>query len=365
MSTIGDGLPSRKVQSTRLVRPSAFFWSRFQLVCAVAFAVCLLLSFVVLVAFHSGLLAIGLGALALASQTGNMWGLVQRGRELQRGYTTIPWLAGEVELRDPADGRVLVPRRYGGAPFRTMSLARAFAGEPQGIAEASGAHVMEEASVPSGEPPTIPEQTVRVPGGRPPIAALVVSALLVLAVVGAFVVTASSSGGARVVGVTGGVLASLTLVLAALSSVGRVASGRRKRQLDALAMYPLVIACRRTVEMFGEVSRSELASLRAQMALTVGRERVELWAGRRALRTTWSTLIADIHRVSRATAHDTRGNEKPAICIEYGTNQRLLLFPEQAGRRAMFYASEATTDSVVAEIVTVIAHQRTAEGRSN
>ena len=61
------------------------------------------------------------------------WGLVRVGiavqitQESESGYTTIPARAHELDLRDPANGRILSRAGEDGTPFKTLKAARSFA----------------------------------------------------------------------------------------------------------------------------------------------------------------------------------------------------------------------------------------------
>ncbi len=76
-----------------LVRPSAYFWSRFQFVGALALLASIVLVVVLIIGFHLFWASVVPAAFAFGSQAGNIGGLVQGTRELRRGYTTQPWLA--------------------------------------------------------------------------------------------------------------------------------------------------------------------------------------------------------------------------------------------------------------------------------
>jgi hypothetical protein len=52
---------------------------------------------------------------------------IQGGREVALGFTTLPWRAGEFELRDPAGGRILSQPGPTATPFKSMKAAREFA----------------------------------------------------------------------------------------------------------------------------------------------------------------------------------------------------------------------------------------------
>jgi hypothetical protein len=55
--------------------------------------------------------------------------LIQGGREVALGFTTLPWRAGQYALRDPANGHTLSLAGAPGTPFKSMKAAREFAAE--------------------------------------------------------------------------------------------------------------------------------------------------------------------------------------------------------------------------------------------
>lgn len=104
------------------IRPSAFAWARIVRVGVIGFAVGLVAALVFNFAFHLLWPTLVGMAFALIGAGAATASLVQNIREAEYGYTTLPWRTGELELRDPADGWIVVPA---GAGVRFDSLKEA------------------------------------------------------------------------------------------------------------------------------------------------------------------------------------------------------------------------------------------------
>jgi hypothetical protein len=118
------------------IRPSSYAWVRIGRLGIIGATVGLVVALVLIFGFHllwptffePALALMGGGALTASS--------IQNFREADCGYTTLPWRAGELELRDPADGRILVPAGAG-VRFDSLKDAREWLGTTN-VAAVSG-----------------------------------------------------------------------------------------------------------------------------------------------------------------------------------------------------------------------------------
>jgi hypothetical protein len=348
--------PSRRKMGSKdaLLRPTAYFWFSFQRVCAIAFVPGLVGSFVSIFAFHNGWPAFALGLLAFGSQAGNIGGLVQRARELRLGYTTIPALAGEVTLRDPADGSVLTDGHAGHPPLKTMKLAREYARQgPVQSFTVSPPPALQNQESPQSEITPSPPSILVGEERRPWPTVIFVGSVAVLALTAWIFFFEGSSSKFRVAGFGAGLVLSAIALSVLFVSLAGAANRRLARQMRSLSDLPdefALFPVRRTVELFGELPTDCLAAIQPEMVLSVSRDEVALWSGRGTLATVQSIPRGSIGAVSSSRAHDTRENEKPAILISYDDSRRLLLFPRVVGRGALRYADEVTTESIVGRI---------------
>jgi hypothetical protein len=254
--------------------------------------------------------------------------LIQRGRELRHGYTTIPWLAVGVELRDPVDGQTLVRAGVNHPSFTSMKQAREFAGASPPIESRSGYDNQQDKGVNArgydfgGSLIVGSDGRKRV--GLPFLGRVVLLAVLV---VSAFVFAGLTSPTyIRWIGFLVGLGCSLALLLVIAIYATGVGNRRRASQmaaLSALAPQIFVIAVRSTVELFGETRGIELERIYSKLMLTVGPTELALWSGKQSLTRVFSVTRESVHAVRSIRAHDTRGNEKPGVAIEFADSGRI------------------------------------------
>ena len=335
--------------------PTAFFWHRFQRVCVLAFFPSLAAALVGILVGHLLWAAFVPAAIAFGSQLANVGGLIQRKAELEHGYTTIPWLAGEVDLRDPSTGQVLVRAGSVTPDFTTIRSAREFAGEhlPVG-SEATQQRPLDED----------PDESVRVPDGRLDWLAVIVLIALGLLVMAIVIVGAPLIGGLsaepsrRVGGLLIGLLIGLVVIPGVLGFASRVVRRRVSRQLQALSRlpgHPLVAPALATVELFGEMSQQIRVRGASNLVLTADLGGVALWSGRRTLTKVCSISAAKIARVEASQARDLRGNVKPAVLIVGNDSQRIHVFIRSTGRWSLGLADGQTIKAEVGQIRSAVA----------
>jgi hypothetical protein len=329
-------------------RPSAYLWYQIQRACVIAFFPCLAVSFVVIIVFRQGWISVVLALLAFASQTAHIAGLVQRGRELQSGYTTIPWLAGEVKLRDPVDGRLLVAGGLEQPKFTSIKRARDYGSDHP----AATRHTV--FSVVASDSEGLPD--VKVIGGAWQGSGRLwagASAAAIVIAVGFVLSSLALSTGYRAVGVAFGVVGSIALLVLVLKFLSGLNSRRIARQLSALSGTTgnaLLVPVRCTVELFGEIAMPLSAPIPANLVLSVDHIGLTLWSGKSTLTQVCVVSGARVRDIRRGRARDTRGNEKPAIIVEDEDSLRLSLFPGRTGRGSIWYSDDATTDAIVLKI---------------
>jgi hypothetical protein len=351
----------------RLHRPSAYFWFRVNQVCGIGLLVGVLLSVIGILAFHQFWIAFIPGLLAVGSQTGNIGGLVQRSRELQSGYTTVPWLAGEVTLRDPKDGQVLLAGRGDQRTFASMKRAREFAS--QNVSDDPVDSLSNAPSTEGRRPANTGLGSIdQIPVGRSSRrsrSALRFMGLAVLAsVIAASFVLGSlrEDAPSRALGFSLGVIGSLALLMLVIQLLNRLYAARANHQLRALSVIApdaMVIPVRRTVELFGEIDTNQPVRIDAALLLSIDDIEVALWSGSRTLHKVMSISLPQVHDARTGTAHDTRGNEKSAILVAYGESRQIKLFLRRIGHGVMTYADEATTGVAVARIRAALAPVQT------
>ena len=344
----------------RLHRPSAYFWFRVNQVCGIGLLVGVLVSVIGILAFHQFWMGFIPGLLAVGSQTGNIGSLVQRGRELQSGYTTIPWLAGEVTLRDPRDGQVLLTGRVDQRTFTSTKRAREFASQNVPDPDDAADSLNNAPSIEDQRPASAGFSSIdQIPIGRSSKRKGSAIRFLVLVVL-AFVIAASYVLGSlreeapsRALGLSIGVVGSLALLVLVVQLMNRLSAARANHQLSALsAIAPeaTVIPVRRTVELFGEIDTNQPVHIDAALLLSIDGVEVALWSGSRTLHKVMSISLSQVHGARTGKAHDTRSNEKAAILVAYGESRQIKVFLRKIGRGSMTYADEATTGVAVTRI---------------
>jgi hypothetical protein len=350
----------------RLHRPSAYFWFRVNQICGIGLLAGVLVSVVGILAFHQFWMAVIPGLLAVGSQTGNIGSLVQRGRELQSGYTTIPWLAGEVTLRDPRDGQVLLTGRVDQRTFTSIERAREFAS--QNVPDDAVDSLNNTPSIEDQRPASTGFSSIdQIPIGGSSKRKGSAIRFLVLVVL-AFVIAASFVLGSlredapsRALGFSIGVVGSLALLVLVVQLMNRLSAARANHQLSALsAIAPeaTVIPVRRTVELFGEIDTNQPVHIDAALLLSIDHVEIALWSGSRTLQKVMSIPLSQVDDARTGTAHDTRSNQKAAILVAYGGSRQVRVFLRRIGRGAMIYADEATTGVAVAGIRTALTSAR-------
>lgn len=332
------------------VRPSAYFWSRFQLGCAIALLPSVVVSIILILGFHQFWAAVLPGLAAVGSQVGNVGGLVQRRREFRRRYTTMAWLTFEVELKDPADGQTLVASGSWHKPFDTLKVAREFhatrpseaADGTDTIATRAEAHspalqAAESISVDSGG-----WKAALVCLGLTLLAACATGALIfaIVVIAPAFPVAASALGL-----VSGAVVVALIFIYPTL-----VGNRRMAYQLKALSdIHPRVslVPIRAPVELFAELPEAATANLPSGLILAASDSEIALWCGDRVLTKVFAVSRADIRSIQSSRGHDIRGREWPALLVSFEGDAHLLLFVRRPGAKALWPADCALTESAV------------------
>jgi hypothetical protein len=136
--SVNKGLIGAKVREAVLlpIRPSSYAWVRIGRLGIIGATVGLVVALVLIFGFHLLWPTFFEPALALMGGGALTASLIQNFREEDSGYTTLPWRAGELELRDPTDGRILVPAGAG-VRFDSLKDAREWSGSTH-VATVSG-----------------------------------------------------------------------------------------------------------------------------------------------------------------------------------------------------------------------------------
>jgi hypothetical protein len=339
------------------VRPSAYSWYAVNRACSFAFFGTLAVSLVAILAFRQEWVIIILFGVAVSSQLAHIAGLVQRRRELSHGYTTIPWLAVHVELRDPAEGRVLVEASMSHPSFTSLKQARTFAvaipAPPSAINEVGRARL--EGYADSRPKDSIQSLIVHPVGLKRIRARYSAAAIILFALIG---VALSFAGHASALPLRwawftvgfGLAVACLLVTAGFASSVNSRWRTGQVAALSSLGTVVTVVAVRSTVELFGEIQRADIGKVGSKLSLVVGPTEIALWVGNRSISKVFSASRASVDSVRSLRAHDIRGNEKPAVFIECAESRHVTLFVQRAGSGSLFFSSESETELAVNEI---------------